>query len=518
MYYLRRLAADSQRWSPRKELLETLKDVRRALNCTSLAKEFDSSEQLELLHNFRSSADTPSPKSSIEWTVPDDIVERRDRVAELLADVGLDVALWSALHSTRSQRNSPEPKPSEMLPDYECMRHGDRVIVRAPDHVQNCSNGRIGAFRYYSDPRIGHDQRQAAVHLDGETEDTLDYFPPEYLQFAPEEEHRGRYWHLDGYETEYESWEEMQNAYRHHRALVLKYTQAERTHRVTLAAGRDADLHIYTDGRAVYVLAINSCLGYVGVEVFRDGEREKEFFFQEHNVENKLGYDFWNLNFTEMLERILDGCFFGNEPPSREQEQEFDRYQHLGTWSRYGFTLQLYDTEQVDRLGKSVLAYELFDENYEGDPVFQRADFHCSPLHHPASDATVADLLGFLSQRPRQTNSERFADYTAEQCRWCEERSADLALVAEEYGQRHGWRELHEAGLTEEAVLAVARHGRTEDIFEVLDLDIFNSYDVVEKMNKDQDDPALYSMLRELHYLRNVEIVGGEDELRNYYE
>ena len=199
-------------------------------------------------------------------------------------------------------------------------------------------------------------------------------------------------------------------------------------------------------------------------------------------------------------------------------------YERLGTWSRDGFTLHLYDTGQVDRLGKCILAYELYDENFEHfgeEPIFQGADFHCSPLRDRASDATVADLLGFLSQSPATSDSERLTDYAAAQHRWCTVRAQDLALVAEEYQQRHEWRELHLAGQTEEAVLTVAQRGRAEDIFEVLALDIFEAYDVVEELCLRQDDSPysdLGRLLAELHYLRNVEIVGGEDELARLYE
>ena len=217
----------------------------------------------------------------------------------------------------------------------------------------------------------------------------------------------------------------------------------------------------------------------------------------------------------------------GEEEPDAEAwcaGEPVEIYERLGTWSRDGFTLHLYDTGQVDRLGKCILAYELFDENFEHfeeEPIFQGADFHCSPLHDRASDAAVADLLGFLSQSPATSDSERLEDYAAAQRRWCAARAADLALVAEEYEQRHEWRKLHLAGQTDEAILAVAQYGRAEDVFEVLALDIFEAYDVVEELclrRGDSPHSDVGRLLAELHYLRNVEIVGGEDELARLYE
>ncbi len=205
------------------------------------------------------------------------------------------------------------------------------------------------------------------------------------------------------------------------------------------------------------------------------------------------------------------------EDETCSEAEALENCERLGTWNRHGFSLKLFDTGKADRRGKSILAYELFDENHGRGPVFQGADFHCSPLHDRASDATVADVLGFLSLRPEDSDSERFASYTAKQLVWCEERGADLAVVAEQFEQRQQWRDLHAAGETEEAVLAVARYGQVEDLFEVLHMDIFDAYDLVEDLCRRRDDLDLNLLIRQLHYWRNVELVGGEEELASLY-
>ena len=51
------------------------------------------------------------------------------------------------------------------------------------------------------------------------------------------------------------------------------------------------------------------------------------------------------------------------------EAEALDRHEHFGTWSRNGFTLRLYDTGRIDRLGKSILAYELRDGGFGRTPI-----------------------------------------------------------------------------------------------------------------------------------------------------
>ncbi len=214
-------------------------------------------------------------------------------------------------------------------------------------------------------------------------------------------------------------------------------------------------------------------------------------------------------------EEELDG---GQSNPLEDDLEEFDTYEHIGTWSRDGFTLRLYDTGQTDRLGKSLLAYQLHDQEHGRAPIFRGADFHCSPLQDRASDGAAADVLGFLSLEPGDTDSDRFASYTPQQLQWCEDRAQDLAVVAEQLQQRHHCRELSRLDRTDDAVFILARHNPVEDLLEVLDMDIFETYDFIADLCRRRSDPILHSVLGELHFLRDVELAGGEEELVRFYE
>lgn len=85
-------------------------------------------------------------------------------------------------------------------------------------------------------------------------------------------------------------------------------------------------------------------------------------------------------------------------------------------------------------MGKSELHYVLFDETepFGRGIVFEGDDFHPSPLHAVDSDETVAALLGFLSLRPGDTDSEYFADYSDDQVAWRDRRAEDLGMIAYE--------------------------------------------------------------------------------------
>ncbi len=122
-----------------------------------------------------------------------------------------------------------------------------------------------------------------------------------------------------------------------------------------------------------------------------------------------------------------------NEPPPARIDLR--EYELLASWCHYGFILHLYDTCRVDCQGKSILAYELLDEEHGGKLIFEGDDFHASPLHAIDSDATAASLLGFLSLRPGDTDSEYFDCYGSEQLEWCQVRGEELALLAEELRQ-----------------------------------------------------------------------------------
>jgi hypothetical protein len=75
-------------------------------------------------------------------------------------------------------------------------------------------------------------------------------------------------------------------------------------------------------------------------------------------------------------------------------------YEHLGTWTRDGFRVDLWDGGKTDSYGKTVLRYALaiIPEDLETRPIiFDGEDFAVSPLTAIDSDEAVAALLSFFS-------------------------------------------------------------------------------------------------------------------------
>ncbi len=86
------------------------------------------------------------------------------------------------------------------------------------------------------------------------------------------------------------------------------------------------------------------------------------------------------------------------------------------------FRLTVWDT------GKSCLGYELVMVT-DGAPVvlFTGEDFGCSPLYAIDSDETMGAIMGFLTLRPGDTDSEYFANYTPEQLEYCSQHAEALS-------------------------------------------------------------------------------------------
>ncbi len=87
----------------------------------------------------------------------------------------------------------------------------------------------------------------------------------------------------------HESREEMTKARRYNPARKLSYRDKHGTHTVTISAGDADSVDVYREGSDVYVLSRNNSLGYVGLEVFRDGEALAEAFFQGEAATEVLG-------------------------------------------------------------------------------------------------------------------------------------------------------------------------------------------------------------------------------------
>ena len=74
------------------------------------------------------------------------------------------------------------------------------------------------------------------------------------------------------------------------------------------------------------------------------------------------------------------------------------------------FILEVSATNRTDWRGQTVLGYELTDR--DGETVFEGEDFAGSPMQADDSDDTLRALLGFLTLRPGDTDSEYFEAYT----------------------------------------------------------------------------------------------------------
>jgi hypothetical protein len=110
-------------------------------------------------------------------------------------------------------------------------------------------------------------------------------------------------------------------------------------------------------------------------------------------------------------------------------QYDFTESEPVRTWTGGAFRLELHTDNQVHRCGKDILGYQFF---HDQQLVFERKDFHCSPLHAIDSDATVAGILNFLSLRPGDTDAEYFENYTPKQMSFARNHGEDLACYIEE--------------------------------------------------------------------------------------
>ena len=92
------------------------------------------------------------------------------------------------------------------------------------------------------------------------------------------------------------------------------------------------------------------------------------------------------------------------------------------------FTLDLWNCERRDHLGKWILGYRLTMRytREQSQIIFESEDFGCSPCHAVDSDETVKALMGFLTLRPGDTDREYFASYTPEQLEYCAQHAEAL--------------------------------------------------------------------------------------------
>lgn len=92
------------------------------------------------------------------------------------------------------------------------------------------------------------------------------------------------------------------------------------------------------------------------------------------------------------------------------------------------FTLHVWDTNTRDHMGKNRLAYQLRQHEAGCTRIlFDGADFCCAPGQAIDSDACIECLMGFLTLRPGDTDSEYFDSYTEEQKEFCEQHAETLS-------------------------------------------------------------------------------------------
>lgn len=85
-----------------------------------------------------------------------------------------------------------------------------------------------------------------------------------------------------------------------------------------------------------------------------------------------------------------------------------------------------WETGRRDGMGKTVLAYRLLDPT--GATIFEGMDYSVPGCID--DDASLRGLLGFLTLRPGDVDSEFFDDYTAAQVEWRDEHAEHLSMWA----------------------------------------------------------------------------------------
>lgn len=97
-----------------------------------------------------------------------------------------------------------------------------------------------------------------------------------------------------------------------------------------------------------------------------------------------------------------------------------------------GYRLDVWDTHRTDSYGKSILGYAFRTPMPDDEELFVGEDFSASPLHALDSDETLRALLGFLTLRPGDTDSEYFESYTPEQMAFAEGPAEELQVFGME--------------------------------------------------------------------------------------
>lgn len=91
------------------------------------------------------------------------------------------------------------------------------------------------------------------------------------------------------------------------------------------------------------------------------------------------------------------------------------------------FSLTTWDTGRRDGRGSTYQRYRL---SMGGAVIFEGSDFSPSPCWASDSDQAIGSLLGFLTLRPGDTDSDYFKGYTPAQLDFCAQHAEALACEA----------------------------------------------------------------------------------------
>ena len=96
---------------------------------------------------------------------------------------------------------------------------------------------------------------------------------------------------LTNYKISKECFEDMLDARRFNPCLEITFRDKAGKHIHKLSTGDSDDIHVYREDGETFVLSQNPRLGYVGMEVFHDGEQIRDVFLEAHQITEVLGRD-----------------------------------------------------------------------------------------------------------------------------------------------------------------------------------------------------------------------------------
>lgn len=109
-------------------------------------------------------------------------------------------------------------------------------------------------------------------------------------------------------------------------------------------------------------------------------------------------------------------------------EEGEDDYNLLRDIDIDGYRLRLWDNGSQANTGQHQLRYAF--EDPKGNMLFSGDDYGVSPMHSIDSDEAVRGLLGFLTLRPGDTDSEYFEDYTEEQMDFADADAENMSMYS----------------------------------------------------------------------------------------